>query len=89
MANVMLKGEDAIEAARQLVRGMGFYGFDLEPDVPETARIIAPFVDTPENLTLVIAKARNAGWITAVNFQVREDVPPADSAGGVVGTPIE
>lgn len=88
MASVVLKGMDALEAARECVHGYGFLGFDLEPDRVECARLIAPWIDTPANLTVLIMKGVRAGWIAHVRFQIREDVPPAESAGGVVGTPI-
>lgn len=88
MASVILVGREAIDAAYELVRGAGFIAFNLEPDRVQTARIIAPFIDTPEHLTQGIEKFVMAGWLNASDFVVREDVPPAESAGGIVGVPI-
>lgn len=88
MANIQLKGPDAVAAATELVKGLGFVAFNLEPDRVQTARIIAPIIDTPENLGRMIQKAVDNGWVEHTNFIIREDVPPPESAGGVVGTPI-
>lgn len=86
MASIQLHGRDSLNAAVELVSNYsGMLGWDLSPDVPQACRIVDPFITTPQRLIDFIC-ARYRG--SRLEFTCREDVPPPDSAGGVVGIPI-
>lgn len=86
MASVQLRGRNALSAAVELVSNFGgMLGWNLEPDVPETCRIVDPFIITPQRLTDFICNRFRGSHL---EFTVVEDVPTPDSAGGVVGIPI-
>lgn len=92
MALIVITGPRYLEAAIAFANAMGWPGWDLEPDIPEVARLdVVPCETVHEALALVNEWADDPQreWISHDGWIARPMAPVEDPyAGGVQGVPL-